>query len=190
MENSAQSKLIVLPGVHASRLGNERDIYIYLPVGYDDDPSVRYPVLYMHVGQHVFEPSKPSGESWGMHRVADRLLAEGLIRPIIIVAVEHKYEDGTSEYFHDLCAYPIRCVGELYEHFLIEELKPIVDRAFRTLPDADHTALMGSSAAALQRTTSGFAVRTYSECLASCRLFRPGRSRHAGGNAAVSAVSL
>ncbi|MGG1632970.1 alpha/beta hydrolase-fold protein [Paenibacillus sp. FSL K6-3182] len=149
MENSAQSKLIVLPGVHASRLGNERDIYIYLPVGYDDDPSVRYPVLYMHVGQHVFEPSKPSGESWGMHRVADRLLAEGLIRPIIIVAVEHKYEDGTSEYFHDLCAYPIRCVGELYEHFLIEELKPIVDRAFRTLPDADHTALMGSSAAGI-----------------------------------------
>ncbi|MFC4598574.1 alpha/beta hydrolase [Cohnella hongkongensis] len=149
MAISALSKLIVLSEVRASRLGNEREVYIYLPAGYDDEPTKRYPVLYMHVGQHVFEPRKPSGESWGMHRVADRLISEGLIRPIIIVAVEHKYEDGTSEYFHDLCAYPIRCVGEQYEHFLIEELKPIVDRRFRTLPAAENTALMGSSAAGI-----------------------------------------
>lgn len=84
-----------------------------------------------------------------MHRVADRLISEGLIKPIIIVAVEHKYEDGTSEYFHDLCAYPIRCVGEQYEHFLIEELKPLIDRRFQTLAKAENTALMGSSAAGI-----------------------------------------
>jgi hypothetical protein len=84
-----------------------------------------------------------------MHRVADRLISEGRIKPIIIVAVEHKYEDGTSEYFHDLCAYPIRCVGEQYEHFLTQELKPLIDRRFRTLPNAGNTALMGSSAAGI-----------------------------------------
>lgn len=149
MSNSDQSQLVVLSGIHASRLGNDREVYVYLPAGYDDDLSQRYPVLYMHVGQHVFNPRKESGESWGMHRVADRLIAEGLIQPIIIVAVEHKYEDGTSEYFHDLCAYPIRCVGEDYEHFLIEELKPLLDRSFRTLPQAESTGLMGSSAAGI-----------------------------------------
>jgi enterochelin esterase-like enzyme len=149
MMNAVQSQLVTLSGVHASRLGNEREIYVYLPEGYDSEPSMRYPVLYMHVGQHVFEPSKPSGESWAMHRVADRLIAEGLIRPLIIVAVEHKYEEGTSEYFHELCAYPIRCLGESYEHFLIEELKPLVDRTLRTLPEPENTALMGSSAAGI-----------------------------------------
>lgn len=149
MAESVQSQLIVLSGIHASRLGNEREVYVYLPPGYDDDPSQRYPVLYMHVGQHVFNPRKESGESWAMHRVADRLIAERLIRPVIIVAAEHKYEDGTSEYFHDLCAYPIRCLGEQYEHFLIEELKPLIDRSFRTMPEAENTGLMGSSAAGI-----------------------------------------
>ncbi|WP_182299333.1 alpha/beta hydrolase [Cohnella cholangitidis] len=149
MANIDQSQVVVLPGVRASRLGNERDVYVYLPPGYYADQSKRYPVLYMHVGQHVFEPRKQSGESWAMHRVADRLISEGLIKPIIIVAVEHKYEDGTSEYFHDLCAYPIRCVGEQYEHFLIEELKPLIDRRFQTLAKAENTALMGSSAAGI-----------------------------------------
>jgi hypothetical protein len=84
-----------------------------------------------------------------MHHVADRLIAGGLIQPIIIVAVEHKYEEGTSEYFHDLCAFPIRCIGADYEHFLIEELKPMIDQRFHTLPEASHTALMGSSAAGI-----------------------------------------
>ncbi|MBW7476849.1 esterase family protein [Paenibacillus oenotherae] len=149
MSNSDQSQLVVLSGIHASRLGNDREVYIYLPVGYDDDYTQRYPVLYMHVGQHVFNPRKESGESWNMHRVADRLIAGRLIEPLIIVAVEHKFEEGTSEYFHDLCAYPIRCLGEDYEHFLIEELKPLVDRSFRTLPEAEHTGLMGSSAAGI-----------------------------------------
>ncbi|CAH1197915.1 hypothetical protein PAECIP111893_01075 [Paenibacillus plantiphilus] len=149
MSTTNQSQLVVLPGIHASRLGNEREIYVYLPAGYDDDLSQRYPVLYMHVGQHVFNPRKESGESWGMHRIADQLIASGHIQPIIIAAVEHKYEEGTSEYFHDVCAYPIRCVGEDYEHFLIEELKPLLDRAFRTLPQAEHTGLMGSSAAGI-----------------------------------------
>lgn len=150
MSNSVQtSQLIVLPGIRASRLGNEREIYVYLPAGYEEKADARYPVLYMHVGQHVFEPRKQSGESWAMHRIADRLIADGLIRPIIIVAVEHKFEDGTSEYFHDLCAYPIRCTGKQYEHFLVKELKPMIDGRFRTLTDAAHTALMGSSAAGI-----------------------------------------
>lgn len=155
MTNIMPSRLLVLPEVRASRLGNERNVWVYLPAGYDEEQSKRYPVLYMHVGQHVFEPQKLTGESWGMHRIADRLIAEGLMEPIIIVAVEHKYEEGESEYFHDLCAYPIRCVGAQYEHFLIEELKPIIDERFRTLTDAQHTALMGSSAAGIATYTIG-----------------------------------
>lgn len=149
MNDNVQSRIETLRGVRASRLGNERDVRVYLPAGYDSGEPARYPVLYMHVGEHVFEPRKRSGESWEMHRVADRLIGKGLIPPIIIVAVDHKHEEGSSEFFHELSAYPVRCVGELYEHFLIEELKPAIDRRFRTLPEARHTALMGASAAGI-----------------------------------------
>lgn len=155
MTNSVPSRLMVLSEVRASRLGNTRNVWVYLPAGYDETRPKRYPVLYMHVGQHVFEPQKLSGESWGMHRIADRLIAEGLIEPILIVAIEHKHEAGESEYFHDLCAYPIRCTGDKYEHFLIHELKPMIDERFLTLTDAANTALMGSSAAGIATYTIG-----------------------------------
>lgn len=155
MTNLHSSRLLVIHEVRASRLGNTRKVWVYLPAGYDEQPSKRYPVLYMHVGQHVFEPQKPTGEAWGMHRIADRLIAEGLIEPMIIVAAEHKYEEGENEYFHELYAYPVRCAGDKYEHFLIEELKPMIDERFPTLPDAANTALMGSSAAGIATYTIG-----------------------------------
>lgn len=141
------SKILTLSGMKASLLGNEREAYVYVPESYGKDPDRRYPVLYMHVGQHVFQPTKENGEAWRMHEVLDRLIGEERIQEILLVAVEHKYQDGQSEYFHDSCAYPIQCVGDRYEYFLIHELKPYIDRVFRTLPGPEHTALMGSSAA-------------------------------------------
>lgn len=149
MPQQQGSTLLTLSGLKATRLGNEREAYVYVPESYGRQPERRYPVLYMHVGQHVFEPVKSNGEAWRMHEVLDRLIAEQLIEDILLVAVEHKYEDGKSEYFHDHSAYPIQCVGGLYEHFLVHELKPYIDRIFRTLPGPEHTALMGSSAAGI-----------------------------------------
>ncbi|MFE9278114.1 alpha/beta hydrolase-fold protein [Paenibacillus glucanolyticus] len=144
-----ESRILSLSGLNASRLNNERDAWIYLPPSYDDLQSLRYPVLYMHVGQHVFQSRKRSGETWGLRETLDGLIRNGEIQEIIVVAVEHKQNEGASEYFHDQCAYPIQMLGEQYEFFLIYELKPIIDRMFRTLSDASHTALMGSSAAGL-----------------------------------------
>lgn len=149
IQHTQRSSIATIAGVPATKLGNEREVRVYLPPGYDDEIERRYPVLYMHVGQHVFEPTKPSGHSWRMHETIDRLIADNRIEPILLVAVEHRYEEGTSEYFHDLCAYPIRCTGELYEHFLVHELKPMIDVRFRTLPGPENTALMGSSAAGI-----------------------------------------
>jgi len=147
MSHQQGSTLFTLSQLKATRLGNEREAYIYLPASYPEQPDKRYPVLYMHVGQHVFEPTKANGDAWRMHEVLDRLIAEQLIDEVLLVAVEHKYEEGKSEYFHELSAYPVTCVGADYEHFLIHELKPCIDRLFRTLPGPEHTALMGSSAA-------------------------------------------
>jgi len=143
------TRIVSLPDVHASRLGNTREIRVYLPPGYMREPEARYPVLYMHVGQLALAPRSPTASAWEMHRALDDLIGSGKIREILLVAVEHKPVAGGNEFLHELSAYPVRCLGEDYEHFLVRELKPLIDRIFRTLPEPEHTALMGSSAAGL-----------------------------------------
>lgn len=144
-----QSQIIKLSGIKASALNNSREIRVYLPAGYNPDSKERYPVLYMHVGQYVFDSPDEHKKTWQMHEVLDRLIAAGEICKLLLVAIEHKAEEGGNELFHDLSAYPIHCSGEKYEHFLIHELKPLIDREFLTETGPASTALMGSSAAGL-----------------------------------------
>lgn len=125
-------------------LGTERTILVYLPPGYQREER-RYPVLYLHDGQNVFDAATSfSGVEWGADETAQRLIMEGRMQPIIMVAVYH--QDRVNEYT------PVMDVmrkeggqGELYARFLAEELKPFIDENYRTLPEAGHTAVAGSS---------------------------------------------
>ncbi|MNE17399.1 Endo-1,4-beta-xylanase Z precursor [compost metagenome] len=156
-------RLLRIPDFASEALGNERGIHIYLPPGYDKEQDMRYPVLYMHDGQGIFDPNPFSNSSWQVHRTVDRLISEGLMRPILIVGIDNNGEDRLNEYAFAVgegdCipgAPDIVCKGEAYERFLIEELKPYIDRSFRTLPDREHTALMGSSMGGLATYHLGF----------------------------------
>lgn len=116
-------------------LGNDRQLTIYLPAGYDES---RYPVLYMHDGQNLFDPRFAStGVDWGVDEAVVRLVTRGIIPPIIVVGVWNSAERGT-EYSPWLGA-------PRYARFLIEELMPRVNAEFRTLTDPGNTAVMGSS---------------------------------------------
>ncbi|MGV2686533.1 esterase, partial [Clostridium perfringens] len=133
-------------------LNNERDMFIYLPVSYENDVEKRYPVLYMHDGQHMFfEDHK--GESWDIHTTVDALVSEGKMKEIIVVAISHVEDTRISEYMHanpdGHNIFNTTNQGELYEEFLIKEVKPYIDKEYRTLPDKRNTALMGSSAGGL-----------------------------------------
>lgn len=146
-----QSKIVKVPNFRATKLNNERELQIYLPPSYDNDISRRYPVLYIHDGQNVFDIAKGSGESWSIDTVADRLIAEDKIEEIIIVAIVNFGTERMSEYFHYAppegeFPYKIEYRGLLYEDFIINDVKKYVDSNFRTLTEAKHTALMGSSA--------------------------------------------
>ena len=155
------SKIITIPDFYASKLNNYRNIYVYLPSGYDMDPDIRYPVLYMHDGQNIFDlPTSSDEKSWGIHNTADKLIDENKIRKLIIVGIAFK--ERAQEYSHASWnrkhveyneyarfEYTIEGKGELYEDFIIKELKPYIDKTFRTLPDKDNTALMGASAGGL-----------------------------------------
>lgn len=155
-----QSAIVTIDSFYARRLNNERRIFVYLPPGYEERTSKRYPVLYMHAGQRAFEPAKPGTESWNIHKAADRLIEEGIIEEIIIVAIAHVRPVTSNEYYHFVApaaeAKHIACTGLDYEHFIIRDLKPYIDRRFRTLPDPANTGLIGSSAGGLSTYHIGF----------------------------------
>ena len=69
-------------------LGNRRDVLVYLPPGYRRFSPRRYPVLYLHDGQNVFDAATSfAGIEWGVDETAQRLIRRKLIEPLIIVAV-------------------------------------------------------------------------------------------------------
>jgi len=160
--NTWDERLLRIPAFVSVAMEQERGLHIYLPPGYYEEPSRRYPVLYMHDGQGIFNPNPFSNSSWNVHLTADRLISEGLIEEIIIVGIDNRGEERLNEYafaVEDGCipgAPDIVCKGELYERFLIEELKPFIDQSFRTLPGREYTALMGSSMGGLATYHIGF----------------------------------
>ncbi len=115
-----------------------RDVVVWLPPGYNGHPEQRYPVLYMHDGQNILDPSTSfAGCDWRMDETADSLIRAGKLSPLIIVGIyntrdrDQEYSDTTK--------------GKAYMEFLIRTVKPWVDNNYRTLPEAEHTATMGSS---------------------------------------------
>ncbi len=131
-----------------SKLEEEKhDFIVYLPPMYDEQPDRRFPVLYMQDGQNLFDPetSFVKGNHWRMGETADALIAAGEIEPLIIVGVYNRGEHRIDEYT------PVedkRLGGgqaDVYGQMLVEELKPFVDRAYRTLPGEANCGLGGSS---------------------------------------------
>ena len=113
-----------------------------------------YPVLYLHDGQNVFDAATSfAGVEWGVDETAQRLIGEGLIEPLIIVAVFNMGEDRIHEYAPTRGVYDhtserkkrSRGLARQYGDFLINELKPYIDKKYRTKRGAEFTGLGGSS---------------------------------------------
>ncbi|HYI01129.1 alpha/beta hydrolase [Hyalangium sp.] len=130
---------------HSPQLDNSRTLIISLPPSYAENPLKRYPVLYMHDGQNVFEDATSfTGVSWGVDRTRDSLVVQGLMDEIIVVGISNMGTRRGYEY----TAGPASERGggaDSYGRFLVETVKPWVDRQYRTLPGREDTALMGSS---------------------------------------------
>lgn len=127
-------------------LPDPRNVTVYLPPGYDAG-SARYPVLYLHDGQNLFDPQLAfkKGEHWRAGETATALIEAGKLPPLIIVGIDNTGVRRLHEYTP---SYDRRRGGggaDAYARLLIEELKPFIDARYRTLPDAQHTGLGGSS---------------------------------------------
>lgn len=146
-------RLITIKNFHADKLNNNRNVYVYLPVLYKSQPENKYPVLYIHDGQGLFKPNPFSRQSWRVAETVDRLISEKKIQEIIVVGIESNIHDRGNEFSHtindgSLSVYgapEITCEGELYEDFVLNQVKPYIDSHFGTLSDSDNTAMVGSS---------------------------------------------
>jgi predicted alpha/beta superfamily hydrolase len=126
---------------HSAILDNDRTLLVYLPPGYDDQPGRRYPVLYMHDGQNIFDASTSfAGVEWRVDEAAERLIKAGDIEPIIIVGM-YNNADRMTEYTPG----PVGERGDAYARFVVEEVKPFIDRTYRTNPAREKTGIAGSS---------------------------------------------
>ncbi len=150
-----------------------RDIYVYLPPGYDAHPDRRYPVLYLHDGQNCWDdPVEPFGHGgWCINRIADELITAGRIEPFIGVGLantpQRLAEYGPGKNIRSANEHP-------YIQLLVRHVKPYIDKRYRTRPDAKDTALMGSSmGGAISLQTALLCPDTFgaAACLSTAFLF-------------------
>ena len=131
-------------------LQNRRNISVYLPPQYASDKGRRFPVLYMHDGQNVFDgaTSYIPNQEWRADEAAEALIKAGLIEPIIIVGIDN----GQSARADEFLPWKIKMgnsegggKADLYGKMLTDEIMPMVNAKYRTKTGPSNTGLLGSS---------------------------------------------
>lgn len=150
------------------QLGRSRRVWIYLPPGYASG-STRYPVLYMHDGQNVFDNATSFVGEWGVDETLDSLNAVG-DKDVIVVAVDHGGDKRFDEYSPWKNAKYGGGEGDKYIEFLVNTLKPYIDSHYRTLPDRLNTGVAGSSMGGL---ISLYAIVKHPEVFGRAGIFSP-----------------
>jgi predicted alpha/beta superfamily hydrolase len=132
---------------HSHFLSPDRDIIVYLPPGYEKENTTRYPVLYMQDGQNLFDAATSffPGMERHMDESAQTLIEQKAIQPLIIVGIYSTGLDRISEYTPTKLPDGRGGEADAYGRMLVEEIKPFIDREYRTLRDASETGLGGSS---------------------------------------------
>ena len=128
-------------------LRNKRDLIVYLPPRYRDQPHRRFPVLYMHDGQNLFDPgtSFVPGVDWHVGHTADDFILTGAVQPLIIVGIYNAGKARINEYTPTKAPRLGGGRADSYGKFLLQEVMPFIQREYRVLPDARVTGMGGSS---------------------------------------------
>lgn len=170
-----ESRRIDTLGAVTSAYVDARRVDVWLPPGYRDDGTERYAVIYMHDGQNLFQPGMAfGGEEWGIDETLSRLIAEKTVSGVIVVGIwntpKRRLEYQPATFWQYLAEDSLKRkleaehggtpLADGYLKFIVTELKPLIDQRYRTLPDRDHTFLMGSSMGGL---ISIYALAEYPE---------------------------
>ena len=156
-------ELLEIPG-----LGRKRQIRMYVPPNYATS-NKRYPVLYMHDGQNLFDDATSFVGEWKVDETLDALSKEGKLE-LIVVGIDN----GGDKRMTELNAWDNprfgAAEGRQYTDFIVKTLKPYIDAKYRTLPDRAHTAIMGSSMGGL---ASHYAIAQYPQVFSKAGVFSP-----------------
>lgn len=150
-----------------SKYISARNVDVWLPAGYDQ--SKKYNVLYMHDGQMLYDSATTwNHQAWDVDDVITKLMNENKIKDVIVVGIWNSGASRHADYFpqkpfeslsqqeKDTVYAAGRANGysvfnnykihsDDYLKFLVTELKPFIDSAFKTYTDRKHTFIMGSS---------------------------------------------
>jgi len=150
------------------QLMRTRRIWLYLPPHYATSTK-RYPVLYMHDGQNVFDAATSFAGEWGVDETLDSLRRKG-DRGAIVVAVDNGGTHRLDEYDPWVSTNSKYGGGEgdEYVEFLVHTLKPYIDQHYRTRTDRLNTGIMGSSMGGL---ISLYAALKYPEVFGRAGVF-------------------
>lgn len=125
-------------------LGRSRTLRLCLPPSYAREPQRRYPVIYMHDGQNLFDAATGFAGEWGVDETMDALSRETGLEALV-VGIDNGGDQRGSEmapFDHERLG---KSEGRAYLDFITKTVKPFIDAGWRTKPEREHTALIGSS---------------------------------------------
>jgi predicted alpha/beta superfamily hydrolase len=163
-QESTASKQVSAFTIEAPQLKTSRKIWLYLPKNYETSTK-KYPVIYMHDAQNLFDAKTSFAGEWNVDEKLDSLSAQ-----VIVVGIEN----GGEKRLEELTPYKNEKYGggnaDKYLEFIVNTLKPEIDKKYRTKPNAKNTTIMGSSLGGL---TSFYAVIKYPEVFGKAGVFSP-----------------
>ncbi|NBU80748.1 MAG: alpha/beta hydrolase [Flavobacteriaceae bacterium] len=162
-QESSASKQVSNFSVEAPKLNTIKKIWLYLPKGYNTSTQ-KYPVIYMHDGQNLFDTKTSFAGEWNVDETLDSINAK-----VIVVGIE-----TNDKRMEELTPFKNQKYGggkaNDYLDFIVNTLKPKIDATYRTKTSAKNTAVFGSSLGGL---VSFYAAIKYPEVFGKVGCFSP-----------------
>lgn len=165
---SVSSNVEVLNDIFTFPDDTPRRVWVYLPPDYGDTET-RYPVVYMQDGQNVFSRTTSYAGEWEVDETLDTLASKGVQVPIV-VAIDHGGESRMQELSPWTNPEFGNARGTDYLDFLVNRVKPYIDKHYRTLPSVESTAIMGSSMGGLM---AHYAIVKHPDVFSRAAVFSP-----------------
>lgn len=150
--------------LEAPQLKTFKKIWVYLPKAYAEQTQ-SYPVIYMHDAQNLFDAATSYAGEWNVDETLDSLKMN-----VIVIGIEH----GNEKRLDELTPYKHEKHGggnaDAYLDFIVNTLKPYVDKTYRTQTNAANTTIFGSSLGGL---VSYYAILKHPEIFGKAGIFSP-----------------
>jgi enterochelin esterase-like enzyme len=162
-EPTLHPRLRLHRGFPSQILPDKRDVIVYLPPGYEEQPNCSYPVLYLQDGQNLFDPrtSFIAGRTWEVREQADAAILAGEVEPLIVVGIYNTGDRRLAEYTHERDWRMGGGEADEYGLLLTQELLPWIADQYRVRTDRESTGLGGSSLGGLVSLYLGLRYATW-----------------------------